>query len=119
MYVQGSVLPVKTARKADYARMSAQMFEVLKDYGCLSAMENWAEDAPMGEVTSFPRAVKLEDDETVVMAIWVFADKAARDRCMSEGMQDPRLGPLFADMPVDGKRMIFGGFENILNVGTA
>ena len=113
MYVHGSILPVKTARKADYAKLSAAMYEVMKDYGAIGTMENWAEDVPLGEITSFPRALKLEDDETVVFSWLIFPDRAARDRCMSEGMQDPRLGAVFADMPVDGKRMIWGGFETI------
>ena len=108
-----SLLAVKTARKDDYAKLVAAMYEVMKDYGVIGAMENWAEDVPMGENTSFPRALKLEADETVVLSWLIFPDKAARDRCMNEGMQDPRMGPLFADMPVDGPRMIWGGFEPI------
>ena len=113
MYVQGMLLPVKTARKADYARMAADMFEVMKDYGAIGTMENWADDVPFGTSTSFPRALQLETDESVVLSWLIFPDRAARDRCMSEGMQDPRLGALFADMPVDGKRMIWGGFDTI------
>ncbi|UPH71633.1 DUF1428 domain-containing protein [Abyssibius alkaniclasticus] len=114
MYIQGAVLPVKTAQKADYVKLVAAMFEVMKDYGAISTVEAWGDDVPMGENTSFPQALKLESDETVVLSWLVFPDKAARDRCMNEGMQDPRLGEIFSAMPIDGQRMIWGGFESIL-----
>ncbi|MGR3723009.1 DUF1428 domain-containing protein [Abyssibius alkaniclasticus] len=114
MYIQGAVLPVKTAQKADYVKLVAAMFEVMKDYGALSTVEAWGDDVPMGESTSFPQALKLESDETVVLSWLVFPDKAARDRCMNEGMQDPRLGEIFSAMPIDGQRMIWGGFDSIL-----
>ncbi|MEX0971037.1 MAG: DUF1428 domain-containing protein [Paracoccaceae bacterium] len=114
MYIQGALVPVKTAQKAKYAELTAAMFEVMKDYGAISTIEAWGDDVPDGEVTSFAQALKLEADETVVLSWLVFPDKATRDRCMNEGMQDARLDAIFADMPLDGQRMIWGGFEPLL-----
>lgn len=114
MYVQTALVPVKSAQKAEYTKLATAMYAVMKDYGAVSTMECWGDDVPMGEVTSFPQALKLQDDETVVVSWLVFPDKAARDRCMSEGMQDPRLEQIFTEMPFDGARMIWGGFETIL-----
>ena len=114
MYIQTALVPVKTAQKAEYARLAAAMFAVMKDYGAISTIEAWGDDVPMGETTSLPQALNLHDDETVVVSLLVFPDKATRDKCMNEGMQDPRLGDVFAEMPIDGQRMIWGGFEPIL-----
>ena len=38
-----------------------------------------------------------------------------RDEGMMQAMQDPRLHPDTNAMPFDGKRMIFGGFQMIVN----
>ena len=43
--------------------------------------------------------------------------KSIRDAAMSELMSDPRLSPESNPMPFDGKRMIFGGFSPVVEIG--
>ena len=67
---------------------------------------------PEGKLTSFPMAVKLEPGETVVFAWIVWPDKATRDAASERGhsrMQPPN------PMPFDGKRLIYGGFQMVLD----
>ncbi len=112
MYVDGYVVAVKTAKKDEYiavARLAAQVF---KDHGALTVVECWGDDVPYGKLTSFPRAVQLEEDEAVVFSWITYPDKATRDACMKKSMEDPRMK--HEDMPFDSKRMIFGGFESIV-----
>ncbi|MEL7488560.1 MAG: DUF1428 domain-containing protein, partial [Pseudomonadota bacterium] len=71
---------------------------------------------PDGEVTSFPMAVKLEPEETVVFSWIEWPSKEARAAGMEKAMKDPRLQPGENPMPFDGKRMIFGGFETVVDV---
>lgn len=112
-YIDGYVIPVKTARKADYLAMAHEAAELFKKYGALKVVETWEDNVPQGVVTSFPMAVKQEEDESLVFS-WVWwADKASRDKGMADAMNDPWFA-MTADMPFDGKRMIFGGFEVIL-----
>jgi uncharacterized protein YbaA (DUF1428 family) len=59
-------------------------------------------------------AVKKQADETVVFSWIVWPDKATRDAGMARMMQDPRMQPDVNPMPFDGKRLIYGGFEVIL-----
>ena len=66
------------------------------------------DDVPYGQLTSFPRAVQAKDDEVVIFSWIVYQSRADRDAVMAKVMADPRLK---GDMPFDGKRMIFGGFE--------
>jgi uncharacterized protein YbaA (DUF1428 family) len=51
---------------------------------------------------------------------WVeWPDKATRDVAMQKMMEDPRMHPSTPGnppMPFDGKRMIFGGFEPVVEV---
>ena len=71
-----------------------------------------------GKVTSFPQSVKRKRDETVVFAWIVFKSRAHRDRVNAKVMEDPRLAEMMDPkaMPFDGKRMIYGGFEVVVDV---
>lgn len=114
-YIDGFLLAVKTAKKDAYIKMAQDVWPMFKEHGALSMVENWGDDVPEGKLTSFPMAVKLEADETVVFSWITWASKDARDKGMKAVMEDPRMKPP-ADMPFDGKRMIFGGFETIVDV---
>ncbi|MGF1563305.1 MAG: DUF1428 domain-containing protein [Geminicoccaceae bacterium] len=113
-YVDGFVAAVPTANKQAYHDHAAKAAVIFKELGALSMVECWGDDVPQGAVTSFPMAVQLEDDETVVFAWIVWPSKEIRDAAMPKIMADPRLQPENNPMPFDGKRMIFGGFEVLL-----
>jgi uncharacterized protein YbaA (DUF1428 family) len=113
-YVDGFVIPVPKARLDDYKAMAKVGSDVWMELGALSYVECVADDVPYGEVTSFPRAVQAKDDETVVFSWITYRDKASRDEIMAKVMEDPRLKDWMTNMPFDGKRMIFGGFEAFL-----
>lgn len=113
-YVDGFVAAVPTANRdafIEHAKISA---EVMKECGALKIVECWGDDVPDGELTSFPLAVKKRDDETVVFSWIVWPSKAVRDDGMQKMMADPRMQEETNPMPFDGKRIIFGGFEMIL-----
>ena len=76
-------------------------------------MENWGDNVPEGKQTDLRRAVDLQDGETVVFSWIVWPDKATSDRCEASMESDERWQDM--DMPFDGKRMIFGGFETIFS----
>jgi uncharacterized protein YbaA (DUF1428 family) len=113
-YVDGFVLAVPTARKDDYRRHAESTIDMFKGYGALKLVECWGDDVPDGKLTSFPMAVKKEADETVVFSWVLWPDKATRDAGMKRMMDDPRMADM-RDIPFDGKRMIFGGFEMIVD----
>ncbi|MEP9349699.1 DUF1428 domain-containing protein [Xanthobacter sp. KR7-225] len=110
-YVDGFVVPVPKEKLTVYLGFARMAGEIWKEYGALAFVECVAEDVPYGELTSFPRAVKAKEDETVVLSWIVYADRASRDAVMAKVMADERIKASMADMPVDGRRMIFGGFE--------
>lgn len=114
-YVDGFVVAVPTANKAKYRQVAEQAAAVFKEHGALKVVECWGDDVPEGKVTSFPMAVKRQPDETVVFSWIVWASREARDRGMKAAMSDPRLQPDAQPMPFDGQRMIYGGFEVIVD----
>jgi uncharacterized protein YbaA (DUF1428 family) len=114
-YVDGYLIPVPTAKKEDYRRLAEAAATVFKDHGALSVVECWGDDVPEGKVTSFPMAVKRKDDETVVFSWITWPSKAVRDAGMKKSMEDPRMDHDPRNMPFDGQRMIFGGFQVLVN----
>jgi len=110
-YVDGFVLAVPKDRLDDYKEMARVGGEIWMEHGALSYVECVADDVPYGELTSFPRAVLATDDEVVIFSWATYADRKARDEVMAKVMADERMKPWEENMPFDGKRMIFGGFE--------
>ena len=115
-YIDGYVVPVPRANREQYREAAVMMAPLFKQHGALSVVECWGDDIPKGQQTDFFMAVKCTEDENVVFSWITWADKASRDSGMAKAMADPRMQPGAAPMPFDGKRMIFGGFEVLLEV---
>ncbi|MBN8940795.1 MAG: DUF1428 family protein [Rhizobiales bacterium] len=115
-YVDGFVVPVPKQNIEAYKEMARLGGKVWKEHGALAYVECIGDDVPYGELTSFPRAVQAKDDEVVVFSWVVYESRAKRDEVMAKVMADPRLKESMTNMPFDGKRMIFGGFESFLQL---
>jgi uncharacterized protein YbaA (DUF1428 family) len=120
-YVDGFVIPVPKRKLDAYRRLSRKAGKVWREHGALEYKECIADDVPMGKVTSFPRSVKRKKDETVVFAWITYKSRAHRDRVNKKVMEDPRLADAMGpenmkNMPFDAQRMIYGGFEVVIDV---
>ena len=107
-YVDGFVVAVPRQKIEAYKDLARIAGAVWKEHGALAFVECIGDDVPYGELTSFPRAVQAKEDEIVVFSWIVYESRAQRDAVNAKVMADPRLK---RDMPFDGKRMIYGGFE--------
>jgi uncharacterized protein YbaA (DUF1428 family) len=114
-YVQGFVTPVPTANKEKYREQASKAMQFFKQFGVKRVVEAWGDDVPKGKVTDFQGAVQAKDDETVVLSWMEFPDKATYEAANKKMMEDPRMKEMFSDMPFDGKRVIFGGFDSIVD----
>ena len=111
-YVDGYILPLPKKSIEAYREQAALAGKVWKEHGALEYIECIGEDVKPGKVTSFPQAVRLEPDETVVFAWIVYESRAERDRINAAVMKDPRLAGMNPHtMPFDAMRMFWGGFE--------
>jgi uncharacterized protein YbaA (DUF1428 family) len=113
-YIDGFVVPVPLDKKDAYREMAARAAPIFQEYGVTQIVECWGDDLKHGETTDFYRAVKAEEGENVVFSWMTWPSKAARDEAWPKLMEDARMKPE-GDMPFDGKRMFFGGFEVILD----
>jgi uncharacterized protein YbaA (DUF1428 family) len=116
-YVDGFVAAVPTANREKFREHAEAAAAVFREHGALRVVECWGDDVPGGEVTSFPMAVQCRDDETVVFSWILWPSREARDRGMEKIMNDPRMRPDHNPMPFDGKRLIYGGFRILVDVG--
>ena len=112
-YVDGFVVAVPEGNKDAYIAMAGKAAPIFVEYGALHVMEGWGNDVPRGKTTDFFMAVKAEEGENVVFSWVIWPDKATRDAAWEKIMKDERMQPP-ADMPFDGKRMFWGGFESIV-----
>ena len=110
-YVDGFVIPVPAGNREAFHDMALSAWPIFRDHGARRDVEAWGVDVPRGAVTDFFRAAHAEDGENVVFAFLEWDDKAARDAGMKAMMEDERMKAMPPEMPFDGKRMIFAGFE--------
>jgi uncharacterized protein YbaA (DUF1428 family) len=111
-YVDGFVLAVPKDKIEAYKALARTACAVWMEHGALDYVECIGDDVPYGKLTSFPRAVMATEDEVVAFSWIVYRDRQSRGAINKKVMEDARLKA--ADMPFDGKRMIFGGFETLL-----
>ena len=115
-YVDGFVVAVPKQNIEEYKAMARKLGAIWKEYGALAFVECLADDVPYGELTSFPRAVQAKEDETIAFSWIVYDNRVHRDAINAKVMADPRMKEAMQNMPFDGKRMIFGGFEPFLQL---
>lgn len=114
-YVDGFVLAVPKANLEAYKDMARLAGEIWKEHGARSYVECIADDVPYGQLTSFPRAVQARDDEVVVFSWITYDSREQRDAVNAKVMADPRLKGR-DESPFDSQRMIFGGFQSMIEV---
>lgn len=112
-YVDGFVAAVPIENKEAYLEHARITSPVFKKYGALRVVDNWGDDVPDGEVTSFPLAVKAKPGEVIVFSWIEWPSKEAREKGMEGCMADPVFNDENMTMPFDGKRMLIGSFETI------
>jgi len=108
-YVDGFVTPVPEANRDRYIAHARAAWPIFRRMGALRLVECWSDHVPDGVHTSFPMAVRLEPGEAVLFSWIEWPDRATRDACHAAMPGDPDMAAL-GEMPLDGKRMIYGGF---------
>ena len=116
-YFEGFIVPVPKANREEYRKHAADAAPIFHEFGVTRHVEAWASDVPDGKVTDFRKAVNATDDEDVVFSWFEYPDRATRDEVNAKMRSDPRMEQMGKTMPFDAKRMIYGGFESILDDG--
>jgi uncharacterized protein YbaA (DUF1428 family) len=112
-YVMTFVHPIQTKKLDLYRRTARKFAKLWKEHGALDVVECVGDDLKPGKLTSFPQSVMAKRTETVVVSWVTFKSRAHSNRVMKNLMGDPRAQKLMnpKDMPSDGHRMFWGGFD--------
>jgi len=116
-YVDGFVIPVPKDKLEAYLDMSRKCAGIWRDFGATEFRECVADDVKPGKLTSFPQSVDLQEGEVVIFSWIIYPSRAKRDEVNDKVMNDPRMAEFMKpeNMVFDGKRMIFGGFEMVVD----
>ena len=117
-YFEGFIAPVPEANKDAYRKHATNFASLSPEFGIGRHVEAWDNDVPEGKLTDFRKAVDAKPDEKIVLAFFEYPNRQARDAANEKFMSDPRMADMGKDMPFDGKRMIMGGFEAIVEEGS-
>ena len=117
-YFEGFIVPVPEDQREAYRKHAADAAPIFQDLGVTRHFEAWDSDVPEGKVTDFRMAVDAKPEEKVVFSWFEYPDKATRDSANQKMMSDPRMEEMGSTMPFDGKRMIMGGFDAIVEEGS-
>ena len=115
-YVDGFLLPVPRANLDAYRTVAEKAAAIWLEHGALQYTECVADDLGADFCRSFADTASARDDETVIFAWAVFADREARDAANAKIMADERLKALCPESEplFDCKRMAFGGFKTLV-----
>lgn len=119
-YIDGFVIAVPTTNREAFIEHARKFDQLLIEHGALRVVECWGDSVPDGKVTDFRRAVQASAEESVAFSWVEWPDKETRNRVhsrMEEMMKSGEIDSGMTDMPFDGKRMIFGGFVPVVNLG--
>ena len=115
MYLDGFVIPVPEHKRQAYLEMAQWFDQAMIELGAIEVVEGWERDAPDGKRTDYRKAVQAEPGEKIVFSWILWPDKATADAAHDAIHEDERFKAM-ADFPFDGRRMIFGSFEPIVNL---
>ena len=113
-YVDGFIVPLKTENVADYKKMSKKAGKIWREHGALDYRECALDDAIPHCGVPFGKIAKAKEGETVIFAWILYKSKAHRNQVNKAVMADPRMDSSTNPMPFDGKRMIYGGFQMVM-----
>lgn len=119
-YVDGFVLVVAKKKVQAYRRMALEAGKVWRKLGALEFRECVGDDLNIKMDVTFPRRMRVKRGETVFFSWIVFKSRAHRDRVNARVMKDPRIAKMMTmdkkSMPMDPKRMMYGGFKVLVDL---
>ena len=118
-YVDGFVFVVPRDKEADYEKMAQEGRDAWMKHGALQYFECRGDDMSQQEsadekTRAFPEMAGATPDENVWFSFIVFESREHRDEVNKKVMEE--MGETYAEktdfvMPVDMKRMAYGGFQ--------
>lgn len=131
-FVDITIVPVSTERRARYLDFSRRMAAVYRDHGATRVVDYLQADGSTSqddfhadgvsydpaELQGIAQVAGARDGESVVVTVTEWASREARDRGNDAATRDPRVLATLDEEPVfDGARVRGGSFEMTMSVG--
>lgn len=121
-YVDGFVLVVPKGKEADYQKMAEEGRDMWMKYGALEYFECRGDDLKQQEMggeksRAFAEMADAQSDENVWFSFIVFESKQQRDEInkkVMDAMSEKYKDQTDFQMPIDMKKMAYGGFEAVV-----
>ena len=117
-YVDGFVIAVPTVNKQALIDHAGLFDPIFLEYGATRVLECWGDDVPHGKQTDMYRATKAKEAEVILFSWTAWPDRATCDAAAQKMMAEMD-GQEMPEMPFDGMRMIWGGFETVFDSAKA
>ena len=112
--------PVPSDNREAYAEHARLIDSWFMENGALRVVESWGFQVPEGQHTDWRKAVALKEGETVAIGFCEWPDRATCEaihaKMEADSADDERFDMDKHPMPFDGKRLIYGDFETILDL---
>jgi uncharacterized protein YbaA (DUF1428 family) len=118
-YVDGFLLPIAEKKVDEYRSIAEQAGRIWLDHGALAYWECVGDDLDARDMVSFRSSAGVREGETVIFSWIVFESREHRDRVNEAVMNDSRMAELMqpGSDPFEYKRMAYGGFRAIVEIG--
>ena len=113
-YVNGYAASCPPDKKDAFIESAKKVDGYFKEKGALRVVECWGTDVPRGKQTDFYRAVDANEGEVAVFGWIEWPSKEVADAAMGAMMSDPQFADM--EMVINGRKMIFGGFEVVYEI---
>jgi uncharacterized protein YbaA (DUF1428 family) len=118
-YIDGFLVPVPRDKKRQYLDWARASGSVFIELGARRILESWEDDLAYDTVSDFRRALQAQDDESIVFSWIEWPDKKTRDEAWAKVREPARSdADVTPPMPIEPKRVIYGGFAPILTLET-
>lgn len=115
-YIDVCMQPIPKKNLAEYKKTTKMIGKLLIKHGALSSLDYSGDDENATKF-SFPKTVKMNKGEVVIIAIAEFKSKAHRDKVFKLMEKDPAMAKIeMTPSFIDPKRAVIGGFSLVAAV---
>lgn len=114
-YVDICIIPLAKKHLAAYKKNTTGIGKILLKHGALASRDYVADDKN-AMALSFPKKIKLKAGEIFIFAVAEFKSKAHREKVFKLMHKDPAMEKFMSGNDIDHKRMVMGGFKNLVDL---
>ncbi len=114
-YIDICIFPINKKHLVAYKKNTTSIGKILLKHGALASRDFVADDKNAIK-DMFPKIIKTKSNEVLIVAIAEFKSIAHREKVFKLMSSDPLMEKLMSNNWVDIKRMVMGGFKNLVDL---